>query len=65
MPSPLADCSVRRTIGGFIGSRQNMLSVISGVVDVVGWISGVVDVVGCDGGVAVFRGGMMGVFSFR
>ena len=37
-----------------IGSRQNMLSVISGVVDVVG----------CGCGVAVFRGGMMGVFSF-
>lgn len=52
MPSPLADCSVRRTIGGFMGSRQNMLSVISGVVDVV-----------ADCGEVVFRGGMIGVFS--
>lgn len=51
-PSPRADCSVRRIIGGIIGSRLNMLSAISGVV--VG--------VGC--GMVLLTGGMMGVFSF-
>lgn len=50
LPSPHADCSVMRTMGGFIGSRQNMLSVFSGVDD------------GC--GTVAFSGGMIGVFSF-
>lgn len=41
-------------MGGFIGSRQNILSVISGVVSVV--------VAGC--GVVAFNGGIIGIFSF-